>query len=63
MPEGIVEQVGDVGHVDVRVAEQTSRKVSWVVMGAEDAAKLGVEQRLGGFPQLVTFLEKLFYEV
>lgn len=44
--ERILEQVGDVRHVDVRVAKQTARKVGRVVVGAEDAAELRVVQGL-----------------
>lgn len=42
--ERVVEQVGDVRHVDVRVAEEAPREVRRVVVSAEDAPKVGVEQ-------------------
>lgn len=52
MPQGVVEQVGHVRHVDVGVAEEPPRKVRRVVVGAKDAAEVGVEQGLGRLPEV-----------
>uniref|UniRef100_A0A6B0UK12 Putative secreted protein n=1 Tax=Ixodes ricinus TaxID=34613 RepID=A0A6B0UK12_IXORI len=63
VPERVVEEVGHVRHVDVGVAEQAPRKVGRVVVGAEDAAEVGIEQGLGGLPKLIPFLQQLFNEI
>lgn len=40
---GIVQQVGQIAGVNVGEAEQTPRKIRWIVVGTEYAAELLVE--------------------
>ena len=50
-----VEQVGDTCRVNIGQPEEASRKVRRVVVSAEEAAKLAVEDVLHFAPQLVAF--------
>lgn len=40
----IVQQATDGCHVDVREADQSSRKIGWIVEGSKDASKLGIKE-------------------
>lgn len=44
---GVVQHVGQAGGVDVGEAGQAAEEVGGVVVGAEQASKVGVEHRLG----------------
>ena len=44
---GVVQHVGQAGGVDVSEAGQAAEEVGRVVVGAEQASKVGVEHRLG----------------
>ena len=48
---GVVQHVGQTGCVDVGEAGQAAEEVGGVVVRAEQAAKAGVEHRLGEQPE------------
>lgn len=51
----VVEQIADVRRVDVGEAEQPTREIRGIVVGAENAAELLVEHHFGGQPEFVAF--------
>lgn len=48
--DGVLVEVGEARRVDVGEAEQPPGEVRWVVVGAEDAAKVCVEHGLRLLP-------------
>lgn len=53
MLRGIAQQIGDITCVNVGESEQAPRKICWVVIGAENTAKLFIEHTFCGISEKI----------
>lgn len=57
----IFHQIRNVAGVNVRKSKQTSRKVCWIVVCSEDAAKLFIKHTFGGLPKIVQKIDLVLF--